>query len=388
MPGTRATLGLEWSLSLAACSALPQGEKETRLRPLLHESINWKVLFEIAGHHGVQPLLEQAMSCVEEAIPQSVLLTLRQLHQANVYKSLFLSLELLRVLDVLFPLNIEVLPYKGLALAEMAYGDIALRQSGDIDLLIHAKDLPRIREAVAQLGYTPHTSFSPAEERAYLKSGYECAFDTATSRNLLEVQWAIQPRFYTVDFDMEGLFRRSVAITVAGRAMRTPSPEDLFLILSLHAAKHVWDRLIWLCDIARIMNRADLDWSLIGSQARRLAIVRILRVTMILANHLLDAAIPSAAETHLPRDSGAIELASLIESRLASGVAYNSESFSYFRLMMQLRERPIDRMRFLSRLAFTPGPGEWQAVRIPAPLFPLYRLIRLSRLTVRLIRSS
>jgi hypothetical protein len=55
--------------------------------------------------------------------------------------------------------------------------------------------------------------------------------------------------------------------------------------------------------------------------------------------------------------------------------------------MMRLRERKADRLKFLQRLALTPGPNEWSAVRLPAPLFPLYRVVRLSRLAARLVRA-
>ena len=140
------------------------------------------------------------------------------------------------------------------------YGDISLRPAGDIDLLIRPEDLSRIKQAVRELDYTPHDDLSAAEERAYLQSGYECAFDSQAGRNLLEVQWAIQPRFYAVDYDMQALFRRAATVSVAGHAMKTPSPEDQLLILSIHAAKHVWGRLIWLCDIARILQLPALNW--------------------------------------------------------------------------------------------------------------------------------
>jgi hypothetical protein len=294
---------------------------------------------------------------------------------------------LIRIIDRLSALGIAVMPYKGLALAEVAYGDIALRQSGDIDLLIRPQDLRRIRDAVRELGYTPHFALSAAEELAYLQSGYEYAFDGAAGPNLLEVQWAIQPGFYAVDFDMAGLFERAATVKVAGHPMKTPSSEDLLLVLSAHAAKHVWGRLVWLCDIARIMRLPTLDWSWIGSQAKALGIVRIVRVTMLLANQLLGAMIAPAAQMSLPEDPGTLALADEIQTYIASDTAFDVESVAYFRLMMRLRERPADRLRFLQRLVFTPGPSEWQAVHLPAPLFPLYRLVRLSRLAARFIRA-
>ncbi len=309
---------------------------------------------------------------------------LTQRYQANLHKALFLSRELISILDCLEAAGVEGMPYKGLALAETIYGDIALRQAGDIDLLIHSQDLGRIRQALAARGFVPHEKFSDAEERAYLKSGYESAFDAPAGKNLLEVQWAIQPRFYAVDFDMDAVFRRAVTVTVAGRSMKSPSPEDLFIVLTLHAAKHVWGRLIWLCDLSRMMNLPQLDWGQITSQAEELGILRILRVTVLLANRLLNAPIPDAVR-HLSEDNDVPVLADEIRSHIQSETEYDVESPAYFRLMSRLRERPSDRLRFLTRLVWTPGPGEWAFVHLPAPLFPLYRAVRLWRLAAKFV---
>ncbi len=385
MTGTRGELDREWSLLLAACSVIPPQEKALVLQPLLQPPIRWKLLFDLAERHGAQPLLYRALSGLGQAISAQELLTLKNAYQANLHKALLLSRELIRIVDHIAALGIEVMPYKGLALAELLYGDIALRQSGDIDLLIHAPDLPRVRDAVRDLGYTPHASFCEAQERAYLRSGYEYAFDGAAGPNLLEVQWAIQPAFYAVDFRMKEVFQRAVTLTVAGHAMKTPSREDLLLVLSVHAAKHVWGRLIWLCDIAQLMTLPTLNWDWLGSQARDLGIVRILRVAMILAHRFLGAAIPSAAEKNLPEDPAGEQLADEIQNHMVSDTAFNVESVAYFRLMMRLRERRADRGRFLQRLVLTPGPGEWNALPLPPPLFPVYRLVRLTRLAARLL---
>ena len=388
MPGTSAALETEWSLLLAACSAIPSQEKLDRIRLLLSEPIRWKVLFELADRHGTTPLLYQALTGLSDQVPSDELATSKQSYQTNLHKALLLSRELIRILDHLSALGVEVLPYKGLALAELIYGDIALRQSGDIDLLIRPNDLPRIREAVRAFGYTPHSPLSADEERAYLKSGYECAFDGTAGRNLLEVQWALQPLFYAVDLDMDGLFERAVTVSVAGREMKTPCPEDLFLVLSVHAAKHAWGRLIWLCDIAQIMRVADLDWRKIEAQSAALGITRILQVTLLLANRLLGAAIPPSTGSSLSPDRAANVLGEEIQARIIGGAADDTESAAYFRLMLRLRERRTDRWRFLLRLVFTPGPGEWKTMRLPPSLFPLYRLVRLSRLAVRLVRKN
>lgn len=374
----------EWSLLRAACSEVASQQD---LALLLQQSIDWKILLDLADHHGVQPLLCQRLSSMAEFIPADEMRALEQNYQTNLHKAMLLSLELIRIYDLLASLGLKVLAYKGLALAQTVYGDIALRHAGDIDILIRASDFSRIRDAVQELGYTPHAPVPEAQERAYLKSGYECAFDGIAGPNLLELQWAIQPRFYAADYDMDGLFRRAVTVPVAGRIMQTPCAEDLYIILSLHAAKHVWGRLIWLCDLARLMNLPTINWTLIAERAKDLSIVRILRVGMLLANRMLGAPIPAAAEASLPQDAAAQAFAEEIEPSITRETLFNVESFEYFRLMLRLREAKSNRLRFLMRLIFTPGPGEWEAIQLPALLSPLYRLVRLSRLTARLLRT-
>jgi hypothetical protein len=385
MPGFSSPLETEWTLLLAACSALPAEIKKKQIGGLLSPRIEWDALQRVADHHGVLPLLTQGLLHIEQSIPAETLTSLKKSYQANLHKTLFLSREFTRIAECLSQVGIEFLPYKGLALAEGVYGDIALRQGGDIDLLIHVADLKRVREAVAQLGYIPHHKLSCNEEEFYLRSGYEYPFDGPAGKNLLEVQWAIQPRFYAVDLEMEQLFRRAVKTTVVGVEVKTLCVEDLFVVLALHAAKHVWGKLIWLCDLARIAGMPSLDWKHIGDQARELGIVRILWVTLLLAQKLLNAPLPARAQEHLPEDFAAAALADQIEGYIVSERVFDVESHAYFHLMLRLRERRLDRMRFISRLALTPGPSEWAVAQLPKALFPLYRVVRITRLGARLV---
>jgi hypothetical protein len=326
--GSTPTADADWSLLLTACSQGPQREKLELIRSL-GDTVRWKELWQLADRHNVQPLLCRALADAGDLVPPAEMRVLEKLRQTNLHKNLLLARELIRVVDHLAEAGIEVIPYKGVALAEFLYGDLALRHAGDIDLLIRVKDLKRVRESLLQLGYTAHLSFTPAQERAYLKIGYECAFDGTCGPNLIEVQWAVQPRFYAIDLHQDELFQRAITVTVAGHRMKALSPEDLFIVLSLHAAKHLWGRLIWLCDIARMMSVPTLNWDWIAKQSKKLGITQILRT----------------------------------------------------------RERATDRLRFVTRLAFTPGPGEWDMLRLPEPLFPLYHFVRFYRLGRKVVTS-
>jgi hypothetical protein len=381
-----------WEVLLAASRADATDGELDRLRELLgkvsiERNFEWANLLGMADDHGTSALLNRNLSRMGEVVPVEVLEKLRQRYELNVHKSLFLARELIRILDCVDGLGANAVCYKGIALSEIYYGDMALRQAGDIDLFIRKRDVGRVKDAVGRLGFTSRVPIPPAAEEDYIASGYEWSFDCAAGRGLLELQWALQPNFYAVDFEMEGLFERAMSAEVAGRSVKIPTAEDWLLVLSLHAAKHVWARLIWLCDIVQILKRENLDWDCVRGQARELGIERILRVTVLLGERLLAGAIPAGIEQWVRADPAAESFADEIGEALASGVSYDVQQVSYFRLMMRLRERRVDRWRFFTRLAFTPGPGEWEAVRLPKVLFPLYRVVRLGRLAGRMVRG-
>lgn len=376
----------EWSFLLAASSPDFSPGVLNRTRILLEQPLDWEEVLRLADRHGTTSLLYQNLMPLR-LVPPSVSPSLRQSYERNIHKALFLTRELIRVLDWLNTRGIEAIPYKGVVLSELYYGDMALRQSGDMDLFVRKQGVLRAKNMVRDLGYTPRVPIPGDAEDDYIATGCEYTFDSAAGKNLLELQWALQPRFCAVDFDMDGLFERAVTAPVAGKNVKTPSPEDLLLVLSLHAAKHVWGRLIWLCDIAQIVKRERLDWEWIQSQARELGIERILHITLLLTNRFLNVQIPAPIEGTVLANRPALAFAEEIAMAVAAGVSYHEEQVSYFRLMMRLRERRTDRLRFLARLTFTPGPGEWEAIRLPKPLFLLYRIVRLARLAARFARG-
>lgn len=385
MSGNPLEVNTECTVLLAACSTVPSDQKQLRLRSVLSSPVRWEELFRLAERHGVQPLLYAALNAVRDAIPAERMHELEQISQTNLHKALLMSRELIRIVHHLRSLDLDVMPYKGPALAQFLYGDVALRQTGDLDLFVRRKQFSRVQQSLANIGYFPQERLSETELRAYLKSGYECMFDGPAGRNFLEVQWAIQPRFYAVDFDMDGVFDRAMQVDVAGQEMKTPSSADLFLILSVHAAKHVWERLIWICDLARLMRLPSMDWDWIARQSAGLGVRRIMNCSMLLASRLLGAAIPANTGKWVVERESDRRLVTRLQQQIVSDAAFNVESPSYFRLMMELRERPSDRMRFVTRLALTPGPGEWKAVRLLPQLFPLYRVVRLARLLRRVV---
>jgi len=352
-------------------------------------ALDWNKFLRLAERHGVLPLAARNLTEHARGLPPEIERSLRSAYDQNLRRSLWFAAELARIMAQFESRQLRAVPYKGPVLAQSLYGDLGLRSFSDLDFLISAADFERAKQALAEIGYRPSADLAPAVVRFWLRIGYERSFDGAAGKNLVELQWALLPRFYGVDLPVNDLLARVGRTVVGGCEVPCLSPEDSLLVLCLHAAKHLWARLIWLSDIAGTLQSQSrnqtIDYALVFSRARALGITRILGVSFWLVKNVLRAELPKAAEAAIADDRRAEALGGEFADRLVRGAAYDFESTEYFRLILKLRERRGDRWRYAWRLVWTPGAGEIAAARLPEALFPLYRIVRLGRLMRRLV---
>src|SRR5215210_319641 len=110
------------------------------LRQLLRQPLDWDYVLATAYAHGLLPLLQKHLSTVGgDLVPRQFLSRLKRESVANSQNVLHLVGKQLRVYKLFKEHRIPVALFKGAPLAHMAYGEISLRQAGDIDLLIHRR---------------------------------------------------------------------------------------------------------------------------------------------------------------------------------------------------------------------------------------------------------
>jgi len=371
---------------LCACAGVElAAERVARIADCLESDLDWNEVLRLAEHHGVLPLLARNLSAHAAVLPPEIARSLRTAFAANVQRNLWFAGELARIADRFQEQCLRAVPYKGPVLAESAYGDVGLRNFGDLDFLISAADFERAKRTLGELGFRPSADQRPAVERFWLRKGYERSFDSVAGKYLVELQWGVLPYFYAVDLSVDELLARSSRTSLGGHEVPSLGPEDLLLVLCLHAAKHLWMRLIWVCDIAETMRTQAVDWAVVLSRARALGVVRILCVSLWLLRALFGVSLPAPAEEVVDSDPEVRFLGKEFAARLGRSATYDFESTEYFRWILKLRERRSDRARYLWRLVWTPGTGDIAAAQLPEVLFPLYRAVRLVRLMRKLV---
>lgn len=355
---------------------------DQELPQVLARGLQWDEVFTQAAYHRVVPAMYAALQGRSE-VPASIQSALRARYLRHCQRAMRFSAELAAILQHFEARGIPIIAQKGPALAHLLYGDSAMRDFGDLDLLVRPTDVPKAVEALIELGYEKDLRLSPRQNKAYLRSGYEYVFGRGAERNLIELQWNLLPRFYAVDVDIDELFARSQAHEFDGYRARMLGREDQLIFLCVHAAKHQWAQLGMVRDIAAI-GRFDLDWDSVVHETRRLGILRIVLGSILLAQALLSYEIPELVARR-PELAAARKFVAAIIERTTAMREIPPESSAYFRFMLQVRERILDRAQFVWRLATTPSVGEWQAMQMPDILFPLYPIVRAARLARRFV---
>lgn len=349
---------------------------------IANSPLDWDFLIQSAAANSVTPLVARyLLDHVSDNIESG---RARQLHaalRASTVRCLVLTQQLIRLMDAFRAQGIVAIPYKGPVLALQAYGDITLREYGDLDIVLPHREIARANDVMLGLGYHPTFPFaiSPAKISRVVPGEYN--YRDESGRVVADLHTERTLRHFPKPPNLEELAYRLVPVEVAGHSMSTFSLEDRFPILCIHGSKDFWQRIIWIADIAELIrSHPVLDWDLVVRRAESLEAGRMLRLGLALAQKLLDADLPREIAGWVARDTFADSAANKMASRHLSREGARLGAADRFEFRRQMLPSTLDGLRYSIRLAITPADDDWSALRLPRPLSPLYRALRPLRL--------
>ncbi len=128
----------------------------------------------------------------------------------------FLTRELLKLLGLFDAHGVRAIPYKGPTLAAIAYGNLALREFDDLDVLVDEPDVPKAKELLVSMGYLPQYHLSNAQEVALLRHHYAQGFSRSDVDSTIELHWRIAERHFSFPLTLEGVWERLEHIHLSG----------------------------------------------------------------------------------------------------------------------------------------------------------------------------
>lgn len=320
-----------------------------RIKFLVQQDLDWDFLLQLASNHGVLPLLYTNLKATcPEAIPTSVLDRLHRSFRAIAQRNMLLAEELVRVLGCLGEHEIVAVPYKGPVLANLLYANIALRPSSDLDIIVQQQDILKVKELLLVLGYQPKVNMTYAQEIAYFESKTEHTYDFFYPDQgiTIELHWRIEPKYSTV-IEPKHFWHNLELTSFAGTTLVNLPLEDWLPILCVHASRHAWERLIWLCDIAELLRvQPEINWQKIIWQANHLGCKRIVLVGLDLTRQLLDANLPLEIMQAIAADRQVGLLSSKIYSNLVQQADIGQEFLGTTLYQIQVREKLQDKILY------------------------------------------
>jgi hypothetical protein len=353
----------------------------------LGADLDWALLLRLARWHGLRPLLHRHLGGLGPGrVPRPVLVELWGEAETIARRNRALAAELTHVAAVLEANGIPALPYKGPTLALQAYGDVGLREFGDLDILVAKRDVLRARDALCHSDYEPEYPLRADVEQAFLASGaqYHLVLRSPALGHLVELHWKTDP-----DFPVE---RAGDAAWWEGTAragsLRAFDAQELMLVLCVHGSKHLWASLGWLVDVAELIRRdSAIDWDALARRARAGGCARGVGLGLRLAADLLGAPLAPAARALAMTPEVEPLLPAVARPMLAASPG-PLPMLQGWALALALREGMRARIRWVVRVVWLPSLVEWTRWPLPRPLFFAYPGLRVGRLAAKYLHKG
>jgi hypothetical protein len=377
---------------LIACCArkdLDSPSRERISQILLRERIDWALLLRKAHWHGLLPLLSKHLTATcPNAIPPHVQVELKKMGHDIALRNLGLAAELLKLLQAFSSSGIPVIPFKGPIVALSLYENLALRQFIDLDLLIRREDILKARKVLLDRGLLPQFELTEKEELIYFDFRSEHSYASPDKKLDIDLHCALTPRHFSRTLDLDRYWDRLRPVRLGDTPVLTFSHQDLVLLLCIHGAKDMWERLILVADIAQLLRAGgQMDWPAIFKEAEAVGGSRMLRHGLLLANEFLGADLPEEVAPSLQADSGARWLTAQVVKRLLQDEddppSFLRRQFFAFKSIA----RTYDGFRYVAEQVLTPTPLEWRLFRLPESFSFLYPLLRPLRLAGKQLRN-
>lgn len=350
--------------------------------------LDWERFERLVARHRVTALAADGLAACASA-PAPVRQRLAQAAARATADALSMAAETLRLQRLFDAAGVPAYVVKGIPLARLAYGNMALKEQRDIDLVTSRAHLRAAAALLEGAGYEREAGEAPLTEpeMALLDAfAKHRGFRHPVSGHLVELHFRLQ--LNPSAFADLGEPPPLQDVPLGGGAVRTLAPDLLHAYLCVHGGGHAWERLKWLADLAALLAATQADLSALHEAARAFGAGRASAVALALCHDLLGVAVP---EGILAEARGSLTARLMLR---VSRHAVREEQED-----MRHREGRILRQR-ACQLLLVQSPGyvrhelagllasetDARALRLPPPLRFLYPVMRVPNAAWRALR--
>ena len=371
----------ELDVVLCCGRALIDPAAKDRVRLLILNGLNWPEVVAIAARHRLSPVVyESVAGTAQDLISPAQLSVLREAAASSAAAGMALLRELLRLHRLFDAAQILAIPYKGPLLAWVAYGSFTRREYSDLDFIVQQKYIPKTVAVLKSAGYRPQFDSREAHAGPDGIAPGQYSFLSHPQNILAEFHTERTLRYFPGQIDFQDLTSRLMTVEIGGQCLPTFSIEDTLVMLCVHGAKHFWERLGWVLDIAKLITVQEVDWTFLSRIAAKMESTRVLLLGLYLAHDLFEAPLPGQLLEEICRDRTVQGLAQKVCEQYAGTSDPGAGVWSRARFRFQSRDGLAKGFRHLWQLTLSPTESDLQTLRLPRSLAALYTIVRPWRL--------
>jgi len=373
----------DFLLAVACCRWPPSEERVAAIRNAASNVADWDGLPHIVKRHRLIGLATHGIRSAGIALPPSVVDELAARSGRYKRHRLILIAETVRLQNVLVAGRISVIVLKGVALEQLAYTELAAKQTRDIDLLVSPERAEEAWQLIEREGYklsVPAKQLNRMQRRALITYGREIELVHPQTGMRVELQW----RAADNPLLLKGVDARAATQTVSlseSAVVRTLASEDLFAYLCVHGARHTWARLKWLADLNALLVSTNADIEHLYRHAYKIGAGLCAGQGLLLCQQIFGLKLPPSLVEGLGGDKRCRRLVDIAIAALTAPRTSSDRNRGIREVAREIRYQFLlgQGLRFYATQCWVACIGTADIVRLPLPrplhfLYPLLRL--------------
>ncbi len=370
---------------LVACSwiappALEQDQAD-KIAALCRGGIDWNQFVALVRRHGVPALAYfNLFRESRDAVPRRVREILRKRNSESRLQALFQAAELARLIKLFVSQGISVIPLKGVFLSHQLYGDMGMRSSVDLDILVKPVNVDLADQIFEAEGYSCDyhgLQLTARQKRQFRTHLPHYDFTHPRTGLHVELHWNFG---LWLPGQMTAFLSHTTLQEWQGMPVDCLDDDATLLLLCEHGARHLWSSLKWLGDVARLLSsERSTEWDTLLERAEEFDLLRILAHSSLMAHWIYGIQLPYELQTLIRQEALA---ASLSEKSLKTLLMTNQELASGGKRAQKLRAtlhlkrlRPSVSYYLIAKYCLV-SPDDYQILNLPASLFWIYYPLR------------
>lgn len=262
-----------------------------------NSNIDWQFFYMLVKEHDIRPLIYKVIIDTGITIPVDIAQRLRNnvlnLSTANIER----FRELLQLQELFQKNDLVVIPVKGVVLSYLLYGDVASRETCDIDYFITPETFREVRSLLIEAGYKSESFYDEKLLNAIIANTREHKMFRETEHGIIkiELQWQVTLNNVDIPIKNADLLSNLKTIKVANHDIRVLSMQNrLMILMAHHGVNDIWRTLKHILDIGMLCGKYKdvIDWQLFQAESAKYKIRRTSQAGLLLSHQLFGTDLP------------------------------------------------------------------------------------------------